>query len=147
MAELWQEAPFDLIHAHFTYPDGVVAARLAEQFGVPFVVTEHAPWRPWMDEYPRVRRQAVQAASRAAWVLAVSESVRQGKPMVEAAMFDLQTQLTTFVPGKTGCLACLYPETPPAWKRQFPVLGAVSGSVGAMAATEAIKVVTGVGAP
>ncbi len=45
------------------------------------------------------------------------------------------------------CLACLFPETPLAWKREFPVFGAVSGSVGCMAAMEAIKVLAGFGKP
>lgn len=71
--------------------------------------------------------------------------VDQGKPMVEAAMFELQAQLTTIVPGATPCLACIYPAAPPLWKRQFPVFGAVSAAVGAMAAMEAIKLVAGIG--
>ena len=48
------------------------------------------------------------------------ESVRQNKPMVECAMFELEAQLTTFIPGKTPCLACLHPVEPSAWKRKFP---------------------------
>ena len=74
-----------------------------------------------------------------------SEAVAQSKPMVECAMYDLQAQLTTIVPGETPCLACLFPEEPPAWKREFPVLGAVSGTVGCLAATEAIKLIAGLG--
>ncbi|MGE3805977.1 MAG: ThiF family adenylyltransferase [Gemmataceae bacterium] len=75
------------------------------------------------------------------------EAVRQRKPIVEAAMFDLDAQLTTIVPGQTPCLACLYPETPPAWKREFPVFGAVSGMIASLAAMEAIKVLAGFGTP
>lgn len=75
------------------------------------------------------------------------ESVRQRKPMVECAMYELDAQLTTFVPGQTGCLACLVPETPPHWKREFPVIGAVPGIVGAMAALEVIKLITGIAEP
>jgi len=73
------------------------------------------------------------------------ECVRQGKPMIEAAMFAMEGQVTTIIPGKTPCLRCLYPEPPPTWKRQFPVLGAVSAMAGAMAAVEGIKVLTGLG--
>lgn len=74
---LHRRRPFDVIHGHFTYPDGVVAARLAQRYGVPVVITEHAPWRPnWMDVSRVVRRQAVWAARRAAVHLAVSRSVR-----------------------------------------------------------------------
>ncbi|KAA3611504.1 MAG: HesA/MoeB/ThiF family protein [Planctomycetota bacterium] len=73
--------------------------------------------------------------------------VFQNKPMVECAMFELHAQITTIFPGKTPCLNCLYPEDPPNWKRQFPVFGAVSGSVGCMAAMEAIKILSGFGEP
>ena len=73
------------------------------------------------------------------------EAVRQSKPMVECAMYDLQAQITTIVPGETPCLACLFPEAPPAWKREFPVFGAVSGTVGCLAAMEAIKLTAGFG--
>lgn len=73
------------------------------------------------------------------------ESLRQRKPMVECAMYELDAQLTTFVPGQSACLACLFPENPPHWKREFPVLGAVSGAVATLAAMEVIKLVTGIG--
>ncbi len=71
--------------------------------------------------------------------------VQQRKPLIESAMFDFDAQLTTIIPGKTPCLACLYPENPPNWKREFPVFGAVSGTIAALAAVEVIKLVTGVG--
>lgn len=74
--------------------------------------------------------------------------VRARKPLVEAAMDGMEAYLTTVIPGRTPCLACLYPEARPGWDPLgFPVLGAVPGSLGAMAALEAIKVVTGWGRP
>lgn len=76
-----------------------------------------------------------------------SEAVRQGKPLVDCAMYDLELRLTTIVPGKSPCLACIYPADPPAWKRQFPVFGAVAGAVGSLAAMEAVKVLAGFGEP
>jgi molybdopterin/thiamine biosynthesis adenylyltransferase len=75
------------------------------------------------------------------------EAVRQNRPLVECAMYDLEGSLTTIIPGQTPCLACLYPTQPPAWKREFPVFGAVAGTVGCMAAMEAIKVLAGFGDP
>ena len=75
------------------------------------------------------------------------EAVRQRKPMVDCAVYELEAHLTTIVPGQTPCLACLYPETPPDWRRQFPVFGAVAGTVGSLAAVEVIKVLTGLGEP
>jgi molybdopterin/thiamine biosynthesis adenylyltransferase len=70
---------------------------------------------------------------------------RVGKPMVECAMHTLEASVTTFVPGKTGCLACYIPEVPPTWKRQFPVFGAVSGAAACIGAMEVIKLITGIG--
>lgn len=75
------------------------------------------------------------------------QAVAQRKPMIECAMYELETRLTTIVPGVTPCLQCLYPSNPTTWKRQFPVFGAVSGTVGSMAAMEAIKVIAGLGEP
>ncbi|MCP3920440.1 MAG: HesA/MoeB/ThiF family protein [bacterium] len=76
-----------------------------------------------------------------------AEIVRRRLPMVECAMYELAAQVTTIVPGRTPCLACRVPTPPPDWKRQFPVFGAVSGSVGCIAAMEAIKVLAGLGEP
>lgn len=80
--------------------------------------------------------------------LAMNEqAVRQSKPLVECAMYDLEGSLTCILPGQTPCLACLTPEPPAAWRREFPVFGAVSGTVGCMAAMEAIKLLAGFGQP
>lgn len=73
------------------------------------------------------------------------ESVKHNKPMVESAMYELEAHITTVIPGQSPCLACIYPEKPPYWKREFPVFGAVSGTVGCMAAMEIIKIITGIG--
>jgi molybdopterin/thiamine biosynthesis adenylyltransferase len=75
------------------------------------------------------------------------EAVRQGKPLVDCAMYELEAQLTTVLPGRSPCLACLYPEPPPVWRREFPVFGAVAGVIGSLGAMEAIKVLSGLGEP
>jgi molybdopterin-synthase adenylyltransferase len=62
------------------------------------------------------------------------EAIRQNKPLVDCAMYELEGQITSIVPGQTPCLACLYPENPPVWKREFPVFGAVSGVVACLGA-------------
>ncbi|MCC6446373.1 MAG: HesA/MoeB/ThiF family protein [Armatimonadetes bacterium] len=72
--------------------------------------------------------------------------MKAGVPMVEASMYGMEGQVTTFVPGRTGCLECLYPVRP-EWHIPFPVLGAVSGIIGCIAAIEAVKVITGFGQP
>lgn len=75
------------------------------------------------------------------------QAVLQRKPLVECAMYDLEATITTVQPGTTPCLACWCPSVPPQWKRQFPVFGAVSGTVGCLAAMEAIKLIAGFGEP
>src|SRR5262249_5325029 len=53
-------------------------------------------------------------------------AVRLGKPLVDCAMYELQMQVLTVLPGHSACLACLYPEEPAEWQRRFPVFGAVA---------------------
>jgi molybdopterin/thiamine biosynthesis adenylyltransferase len=74
-------------------------------------------------------------------------AVAQAKPVVECAMYDLEAHIYTVVPGKSACVRCLYPSNPPAWKREFPVFGAVSGMVACLGAMEAIKLIAGFGEP
>ena len=74
-------------------------------------------------------------------------AMRAGKPMVECAMHTLEATVTTFLPGRSGCLACYVPEVPPTWMRQFPVFGAVSGTAACLGAMEVIKLITGLGTP
>lgn len=76
-----------------------------------------------------------------------ASAVRFAKPMVEAAMYDMEVQVTLVVPGQTPCVACRFPGVPDEWKRQFPVLGSVAATAGTLAATEAIKWITGIGEP
>lgn len=74
-------------------------------------------------------------------------ALSHGKPLIECAMYDMEFQLFTVIPGETACVRCLFPETPPAWRREFPVFGAVSGTVGCLGAVETIKQLAGVGTP
>ena len=73
------------------------------------------------------------------------ECFRQGKPMIDSAVYGMEGQVTTIIPGQTPCLACLYPEDISSWKRQFPVFGAVSAMAASIAVAEAIKLLAGMG--
>jgi molybdopterin/thiamine biosynthesis adenylyltransferase len=87
---------------------------------------------------------AVGAAPLFAERLALNAAVvRAGIPLVDAAMYDTEVRLFTVVPGGRPCLACLCPEPPPQWRREFPVLGAVSGVAGSLAATEVVRMIAG----
>lgn len=75
------------------------------------------------------------------------QAVAQNKPLVECAMYEMEAHITTVIPHQSPCLQCVFPDDPPTWKRQFPVLGAVSGTVACMGAVEAVKVITAMGQP
>lgn len=67
--------------------------------------------------------------------------VKLRKPFIHAGVETFYGQLTTIIPGKTPCLRCIIPKTPPR-KKFIPVIGAVVGVIGSLEATEAIKLVT-----
>ena len=72
-------------------------------------------------------------------------------PLVSASVFRFEGQVSVFgVPGGP-CYRCLYPEPPPAHLSpscgEGGVLGAVTGVVGTIQATEVIKVLAGIGEP
>lgn len=73
------------------------------------------------------------------------ESVRQNKPIIHCAMYDLEASVMVTLPGRTACLACITPEPPVWWRREFPVFGAVAGTAGSIGAMEAIKLLSGLG--
>lgn len=73
---LHREQPFELIHAHFIYTDGVVAARLGRRYGIPVLTTEHSIWGPAFERFPAIRRQVMNALPHIRLVTAVSEAVR-----------------------------------------------------------------------
>jgi len=73
---------------------------------------------------------------------------RAGVVLVSAAVLRFEGQLAVFGPGN-ACYRCLYPEAPPAGVvtscAQAGVLGAVTGVMGTLQATEVLKVLLGVG--
>jgi molybdopterin-synthase adenylyltransferase len=74
-------------------------------------------------------------------------SVRGRVPLVVAAMNATEAQLLVVTPG-SACLRCVFEEGDPSWAPLgFPVLGAVAGTVGCLAAMESIKLVSGFGEP
>lgn len=75
MDRLVEERQISLIHAHFVYPEGVVAARLGRRYGLPVVTTEHAMWLPWMEHHPAVRTQVLEALGDIAMVTVVSKAL------------------------------------------------------------------------
>ncbi len=73
------------------------------------------------------------------------------KPLVEAGVLQFLGQAMTIVPGRGPCYRCIFPEPPPPGSvpscQEAGVLGAVAGVLGVMQATEAIKLILGIGKP
>jgi adenylyltransferase/sulfurtransferase len=73
-----------------------------------------------------------------------------GKPLVTAAIHRFEGQAMTYLPGAGPCYRCLFPEPPAAGVpscAEAGVLGVLPGVLGAIQATEAIKLVVGRGEP
>lgn len=72
-------------------------------------------------------------------------------PVVHGSIFRFEGQVTTFKPFEGPCYRCLYPEPPPAHLApscaEAGVLGILPGMVGTLQATEAIKLLLGLGEP
>ncbi len=77
-------------------------------------------------------------------------SVMLGKPNVYGSIFRFEGQVTVFSPEDGGpCYRCLYPEPPPPGLvpscAEGGVLGVLPGVIGTIQATEAIKLLAGIG--
>ena len=72
----------------------------------------------------------------------------EGKPLVDGSILIFDGQATVFIPGE-GCYRCLFPEPPPPGLvpncAEAGVLGALTGLVGSIQATEALKHILGIG--
>jgi len=70
-------------------------------------------------------------------------------PVVHASIFRFEGQLTTFLPWRGPCYRCLYPEPPPPALapscHEAGVLGVLPGVIGVLQATDAIKLLLGIG--
>jgi len=73
------------------------------------------------------------------------------KPNVYGSIFRFDGQATVFHPALGPCYRCLYPEPPPPGEvpscAEGGVLGILPGVIGCIQATEAIKLILGIGEP
>jgi sulfur-carrier protein adenylyltransferase/sulfurtransferase len=71
------------------------------------------------------------------------------KPLISAAIHRFEGQAFTYVPHKGPCYRCLFPEPPAAGTvpncAEAGVLGVLPGVMGTVQATEAIKLIVGIG--
>ena len=72
-----------------------------------------------------------------------------GKPYVWGSIYRFEGQASVFWGGQGPCYRCLYPDAPPPGLvpscAEGGVLGVLCASIGSIQATEAIKLITGIG--
>jgi sulfur-carrier protein adenylyltransferase/sulfurtransferase len=77
--------------------------------------------------------------------------VKLGKPNVYGSIFRFEGQLSVFYAEHGPCYRCMFPEPPPPGLvpscAEGGVLGILPGTIGTMQATEAIKLILGIGEP
>lgn len=77
--------------------------------------------------------------------------VKLGKPNVYGSVLRFEGQLSVFYAKEGPCYRCMFPEPPPPGLvpncAEAGVLGVLPGVIGTMQATEAIKLITGIGDP
>ncbi len=76
--------------------------------------------------------------------------VLYGKPLVSAAIHRFEGQIMVYVPGQGPCYRCLFSHPAEGLVpncADVGVLGVLPGVLGTLAATEAIKLIVGVGSP
>lgn len=77
VARLVAQARFDLIDAHYFYPDGVAAGLLAREFGLPYAVTGRGTDLNLIPQYAIPRRQLRKAAEGAAGLITVCAALAE----------------------------------------------------------------------
>lgn len=77
--------------------------------------------------------------------------VLAGKPFIHAGVVGFAGQVMDVVPGEGPCYRCIFRDMPAAGEiptcKEAGVLGAVVGVIGSLEATEAAKLIVGVGEP
>ena len=77
--------------------------------------------------------------------------VMQRKTLIYGAIHRFEGQISVFIPGKTPCYRCIFPEQPVDSMvpncAEAGVLGVLPGIVGSIQASECIKILLSIGAP
>lgn len=94
----------DLIDAHYFYPDGVAAVRLAGALGLPVTVTARGTDLNLIPRFPRARRMIVEAAFAADALITVCQALKDvlvdelGVPAAKVTVLRNGVDLVQFAP-------------------------------------------------
>ncbi len=103
VTRLCAEQDFDLIDAHYFYPDGVAAAMLAKRLKLPLVITGRGTDLNVIPDYPRPRGMILAAARQAAELVTVSQALKErlvslGVPETKVTVLRNGVDLARFQP-------------------------------------------------
>lgn len=76
LKKIKQEFDFQLIDAHYLYPDGVAAIMLAEKLNVPVVMTARGSDVNVLPNFPRLRKQILWATQQANAIITVANALK-----------------------------------------------------------------------
>jgi len=75
-------------------------------------------------------------------------SVKKAIPYIYGGVFQLDGMVSTFLPGQTPCLECVFPDTGATSGTTPPgILGPVPGVIASLQAVEAVKIILGLHTP
>ena len=137
LKRLQQERDFDLIDAHYFYPDGVAAVRLGQVLNKPVVVTAHGTDLNLIPEYPRPRRMIQEAARGADGIIAVSQALKDA--IVALGVPD--GKVTVLRNGVD--LKLFHPDAREASRKEFKLNGPTLLSVGLLIPRKGHELVIG----
>lgn len=118
------EPRFDLIDAHYFYPDGVAAAWIAEKLGLPLVITARGTDINLIPQHAIPRRQILWAANRASAIITVCDALRDELIELGAEPTKITTLRNGFDPKQ------FHPEDRAAARAELGVAGRTLLSVG-----------------
>lgn len=132
---LAEQQPFDLIDAHYFYPDGVAAVHLGHYLGKPVVITARGTDVNLIPRYRVPKRQILQAAKHAAAIVTVSQALKE----VLVGLGVAEGKITTLRNGVD--LDRFYPLVPRATGDGNGVVGPVWLSVGHLVELKGLPIV------
>ena len=125
----------------------IAAERLIRQVPECRILALDSRLDPWMESLVASSDLVVDARTNFEERFLLNKmAAKAKKPLVFAAMNGMEGLVLPMRPGQGACLRCLFAEGDPEWDPLgFPVLGAVSGAVGSMAAIVALRMLSGYG--
>jgi len=126
VAKIYQEFPFDLIHAHVALPDGYAGALLAQRLGRPLVVTIHGQdLQHTVDRNAACRRAISYVLNSASRTTLVSHKLKQ----LATKYFNLRDKLAVVPNGVDPQNVVSRPGESAAEQKESPTLLSVSNLV------------------